>query len=131
MIEVTDEIEEVMDVSAAVEVTIGDLDPGTLEDARFYLGSQELGRLEGRQTVRWDIPAGRHVLHMRAGYGMSAAIGFRVQHRNCAVIRLVEREPDSSSWGLVFGGFHELRRAGTEHIDPARPGAEETLVEAK
>ena len=119
----------VMGMTAAVEISIGEVDPATLTEATFFLGDEELGRLDGRDTVRWEIPAGRHVLHMRAGYGMSAAIGFRVQHRNCAIILLVEREPDASSWGMVFGGFHELRRAGSEPIDPARPGAEEVSVE--
>lgn len=115
----------VMGMTAAVEISIGEVDPATLTEATFFLGDEELGRLDGRDTVRWEIPAGRHVLHLRAGYGMSAAIGFRVQHRHCAIIRVVEREPDASSWGMVFGGFHELRRAGSEPIDPGRPGAEE------
>ena len=53
----------------------------------------------------------------------------RFQHRYCAIIRLVQREPDASSWGMVFGGYHKLRRAGHEPIDPARPGAEEVSVE--
>lgn len=116
-------------MTAAVEVTIGDLDPEAFADARFLLGDEELGRLDGHRTRRWEIPAGRHVLHLKAGYAMSAAIGFGVQHRHCAVIRLVEREPDPASWGLLFGGYHELRQAGDEAFDPGRPGAEEVPVE--
>lgn len=115
-------------MTAAVEVVIDEVDPPSLAEAAFYLGDEENGRLDGQDTVRWEIPAGRHVLHLRAGYGMSVAISFRVPHRHCAIIRLVERDPDASSWGMVFGGFHEQRRAGSEPIDPARPGAEEMPV---
>lgn len=98
-------------MDAAVEITVEGIDPGHLDGARILLGDTELGRFEGRTTVRFAIPAGRHVLLVKDGYGMSAASTFHVQSRQCARLTLRHGEPEG--WGLVFGGFHALRRAGT------------------
>lgn len=102
-------------MDAAVEITVEGIDPGHLDGARILLGDTELGRLEGRTSVRFTVPAGRHVLLVKDGYGMSAASKFHVQSRQCA--RLILRHGEPEGWGLVFGGFHALRRAGTGPLD--------------
>lgn len=101
-------------MDAAIEITT-DIEPGHLDQARILLGDVELGRFEGRSTVRFDVAPGHHVVVVKDGFGMTAATKFMVQRGHCASVRLTQRDPEG--WGLVFGGFHVLRRAGDARIE--------------
>ncbi|WP_226346868.1 hypothetical protein [Agilicoccus flavus] len=101
-------------MSAVVEITTEGIPPEDLSGARIMLGDTELGRFDGQPTVRFEVSPGRHVLIIRDGFGLTAAMRFRVVRGQLVRLCLALHEPEN--WGLVFGGYHVLQRAGTERI---------------
>ncbi|MGO1165722.1 MAG: hypothetical protein ACTMHL_03800 [Janibacter sp.] len=115
-------------MGAAVEISTGDIDPEHLVGKKVMLGSDELGVLDGTQSVvRFDIPTGRHILFLKEGLTTSGAVGFRVQKGHCAQLTL--KDVDAGMFAAIFGGWYALRRSGDELLDPGTPGAEEISVD--
>ncbi|WP_055991804.1 hypothetical protein [Janibacter sp. Soil728] len=111
-------------MGAAVEISTGNIAPEHLSGKHVMLGSTDLGVLDGtRSVVRFDIPAGRHILYLKDGLTTSGAVGFLVQTGHCA--QLVLKDVDAGMFAALFGGWYALRRAGDQHLDPGTPGAEE------
>ncbi|KRE38314.1 hypothetical protein ASG73_04995 [Janibacter sp. Soil728] len=116
--------QEVPPMGAAVEISTGNIAPEHLSGKHVMLGSTDLGVLDGtRSVVRFDIPAGRHILYLKDGLTTSGAVGFLVQTGHCA--QLVLKDVDAGMFAALFGGWYALRRAGDQHLDPGTPGAEE------
>lgn len=115
-------------MGAAVEISTGDISPGHLAGKHVMLGSTDLGVLDGTQSVvRFDIPAGRHILFLKEGLTTSGAVGFLVQRGHCA--QLVLKDVDAGMFAAIFGGWYALRRSGDQILEPGTPGAEEISPE--
>lgn len=115
-------------MGAAVEISTGDIAPEHLAGKHVMLGSTDLGVLDGTQSVvRFDIPAGRHILFLKEGLTTSGAVGFLVQGGHCA--QLVLRDVDAGMFAAIFGGWYALRRSGDQILEPGTPGAEEISPE--
>lgn len=111
-------------MGAAVEVSLGDIAPEHLAGKHVMLGSTDLGVLDGTQSVvRFDIPAGRHILFLKEGLTTSGAVGFRVRSGHCA--QLVLKDVDAGMFAAIFGGWYALRRSGDHVLEAGTPGAEE------
>lgn len=111
-------------MGAAVEISTGDIDPSHLEGKRVMLGDEEIGVLDGRESVvQYDIPSGRHVLHLREGMTTSGAVAFRVQAGHCA--RVTIADTDAGMFAAFFGGWFALNRSGDHRLGAGTPGAEE------
>lgn len=115
-------------MGAAVEISTGDISPEHLAGKHVMLGSTDLGVLDGTQSVvRFDIPAGRHILFLKEGLTTSGAVGFLVQRGHCA--QLVLKDVDAGMFAAIFGGWYALRRSGDQILEPGTPGAEEISPE--
>lgn len=111
-------------MGAAVEISTGTIGPEHLAGKHVMLGETELGVLDGStDTVRYDIPSGKHVLYLKDGLTSSGAVAFRVQAGHC--VQVVVKDTDAGIFSAVFGGWFALRRAGDEVLDDGTPGAEE------
>lgn len=117
-----------VDVGAAVEINTGRIDPVHLEGKHVMLGTKDLGMLDGTQSVvRYDIPAGKHVLYLKDGLTTSGAVGFLVQTGHCAQLTL--KDVDAGMFAAIFGGWFALKRSGDETLEEGVEGAEEISVD--
>ena len=121
-------------VGAAVEIHTGDIDPVHLKGRHVMLGDRELGVLDGTASVvRYEIPAGRHLLTLKDGLSTCEPVGFHVQSGHCAQLTL--RDARAGMFSVVFGGWFALKRSGDvvegdEHEGRGNePGAREIPVE--
>lgn len=111
-------------MGAAVEISTGSIDPVHLGGQKVMLGDVELGVLDGASSlVRYDVPAGKHVLYLRDGLTTSGAVAFRVQSGHCAQIAI--SDTDGGFFSAIFGGWFALSRAGDHRLEAGVPGAEE------
>lgn len=115
-------------MGAAVEINTGMIDPVHLKGKHVMLGSTSLGALDGTESiVRYDIPAGKHVIYLKDGLTTSGAVGFRVSTGHCAQLTL--KDVDAGIFAAIFGGWFALKRSGDETLADQTPGAEEISVD--
>ncbi|WEV78684.1 hypothetical protein O9K63_02475 [Janibacter cremeus] len=117
-----------VEMGAAVEISTGTIDPVHLKGKHVMLGAESLGVLDGtRSVVRYDIPAGKHIVYLKDGLTTSGAVAFRVSSGHCA--QLTIRDAEAGMFAAIFGGWVALKRSGDEHLDDQAPGAEEISVD--
>lgn len=115
-------------MGAAVEISTGTIDPVHLEGKHVMLGTTSLGVLDGTQSVvRYDIPAGKHIVYLKDGLTTSGAVAFRVSTGHC--VQLTLKDVDAGMFAAIFGGWFALKRSGDETLDDQTPGAEEIAVD--
>ncbi len=124
-------------MGAAVEISTGTINPVHLKGHHVMLGSTSLGVLDGTQSVvRYDIPAGKHVLYLKEGLTTSGAVAFRVQSGHCAQVTI--KDAEAGIFAAIFGGWFAIKRAGDERVAAAStesesggeaPGAEEISID--